>query len=1157
MKTTFLLLLSFLLISTFSWANNTAQIMKADVAPTIDGVKDPLWSAATSNAISVLTNEGPGDPSVSGSWSAMWDATNLYLLIEVTDDIRMNNGPANPVWYIHDCIEVFTDLKNLKSDAAVTNSEGQYQLRFIYGLDDEPIFENNTMTGYSYVSKDNAAGNGYIMEISFPWSLLTPATGITIADGLVFGLDLKLVDIDEATSNNWWPAHYEFAWNNAKDKKPINFGQVELISNTAQTSLVYSTFSAPTIDGNIDALWGSIEPNSISKMKSEGTGAPTVEASWKALWDSNNLYLLFDVKDDKPMNNGAGNPVWYIHDCIEMFTDLAFSKSEAGVTNSNGEYQLRFIYGLDNEPIFENPTMTTYQSVSKLNSAGDGYIIEVKFPWNLLIANTSVAIADGLKFGADFKVTDIDEATSGNWWPSHYEYAWNDAGEKKPVNFGVLTLVQSLDAEKPTAPTALRATRDGIDVTLNWTASTDNVAVTGYNVKNGTQLMASVAGNVTTAQLKLAHGTTYNFSVTAVDAAGNESVASNVVAVTTEGLTPMPEGTPIAKAAGAIIIDGKADEASWGTASYVIARVDTWAPSIEVNGHSDFSASFKGLWDENNLYFMFDVKDDKVHQGIGDADNLWVQDCIEVIVPKNATENYKYRFVHGRNNQSILSGTELEVPAGFKNVSTKTATGYMIEVAIPWSTIPEITEAVKRTSTFKVSFSALDIDQADAANWTHISGILGWPYANVSNVIALGNADDVSIETAAPAAPAGLTAVANDYKSITLNWNASTGALLYTIIVDGKITASTTATTFTVNGLAAETAYNVEVIASSAQKYSATSNKVAVSTKAQPNPTIRKVGIAKINVDPSIDYEVWDTIVAASLFHPEKTFETADLSSNWKALWDDNNLYFQVKVYDDYVYNASANGWENDNIEVHFDMNNESDGTSCETVDENYQIDNFQYRFIAYDKVKQTGSGNAPVWTGVEVNYFDIIESGKNVGYLAEVAIPWTSLTTEKSDQINFRPQLNSEFAFEIKVTDKDPFVNDAGTTVYDNADANGEICWNLQDYSMSPNRNNSQYGKIFLSTGQVPFTSSKQISKNDDLTIYPNPVKDMLYVKIPSSAFTTVTLSDVSGKVVLSKGLSQNTSLETLSISGIKPGFYLVTVSGPAEISRAKVVVQ
>ncbi len=1149
-----------------SVASRTAKAvaLPAGNMPSIDGGIDKIWASATSNSISTLSNAGTGDATVSANWKAMWDKENLYMLFEVKDDVRLNNGAANPVWYIHDCMEVFTDMKNLESNAAVTNKDGEYQLRFIYGLDNEPIYENPTMTGYKSVSKDNTSGDGYVIEVKFPWSLLTANTSVNIAEGLKIGMDFKVTDVDVKTTGDWWPPHYEYVWNNAKDKKPENFGTVELVATPPQAAVVFSTNSMPSIDGSIDALWASAEENPISTLSNAGNGDPTVSANWKALWDKDNLYMLFNVKDDVRLNNGTANPVWYIHDCMEVFTDMKNLKSTAGVTNKDGEYQLRFIYSLDNEPIYENPTMTGYKSVSKDNTAGDGYVIEVKFPWSLLTANTSVDITEGLTIGLDFKVTDVDVKTTGDWWPPHYEYVWNNAGGKKPVNFGTITLEKALDTEKPSAPASLAGVLTNLNVNLTWQASTDNVGVTGYNIKNNnTELLATATGTELSKTVTLKPGTENNITVTAVDAAGNESAPSNSVKIVTAGLAPLPAGTNIGKAAAAITVDGKSTEASWNTASNLIARVDTWAPNYEINGKSDFSAAFKGLWDETNLYLFFDVTDEAIFQGVGDNDNKWVTDCIEVAMAKDETSNYKYRFVYGKDNQSVKSGAEIDVPAGFKNVSVKTATGYSIEVSIPWTSIPEIKEAVKRTTKLSVTFSGLDIDKADAAFWTDVSGVIGWPYGKVTDALVLANHDEAVIDTKVPAAPSPLAGEAPDYKSVNLSWPASADAdvLQYTIQMNNKIIATTSDLSYKATGLTPLTAYECVVFANDAQNYSVASNKVNLTTKDKPQTLVRSVGIAKIDFDPAEEYESWDTITPAQLYNVDRTFDAKDLSAGWKAMWDTKNLYFQINVKDADIYNTGANGWENDNIELFFDMNNEHDGTSCETLADasNWQIDNFQYRFIAYDKVRQTGSQNAPIWTGVEVSFFDITVGGKKEGYTCEIVIPWTSLTTAKSDKIKFTPVLGKDFGFEIQVMDIDPFVNDKGETVYNNGTANGNILWNLQDNAISSNRNNSQFGKIFLSDYQKPYItaiSDNSMAKNV-LNVYPNPVDDVLQVQIPSSEYQSLQVTDLSGKPVLNHSVQISGGNETVDVSHLAAGIYIVTLKSSVNILRSKIVVK
>jgi chitodextrinase len=93
---------------------------------------------------------------------------------------------------------------------------------------------------------------------------------------------------------------------------------------------------------------------------------------------------------------------------------------------------------------------------------------------------------------------------------------------------------QTDDTIPPSTPTALASTFiSSTQINLSWSASTDNVAVAGYKIyRNGTQI--AITSNTNYSDTGLSPSTTYTYSVSAYDAAGNNSNRSGSVSVSTQ-----------------------------------------------------------------------------------------------------------------------------------------------------------------------------------------------------------------------------------------------------------------------------------------------------------------------------------------------------------------------------------------------------------------------------------------------------------------------------------------------------------------------------------------------------------------------------------------------------------------------------------------------
>ena len=123
----------------------------------------------------------------------------------------------------------------------------------------------------------------------------------------------------------------------------------------------------------------------------------------------------------------------------------------------------------------------------------------------------------------------------------------------------------------------------------------------------------------------------------------------------------------------------------------------------------------------------------------------------------------------------------------------------------------------------------------------------------------------------------------------------------------------------------------------------------------------------------------WDAVevyAVAKQIQPTVT-NAADLSAQWRAQWDEQNLYFFISVTDDDKQNDSPDWFNDDGVEIYLDADNSKDG---DYGSNDYQII-VEYQGVdIYDTKNNLGPGATA----------QVVDTDS--GYDVEVALPWTAL---------------------------------------------------------------------------------------------------------------------------------------------------------------------
>ncbi|MER5889125.1 discoidin domain-containing protein [Streptomyces sp. NPDC001941] len=160
---------------------------------------------------------------------------------------------------------------------------------------------------------------------------------------------------------------------------------------------------------------------------------------------------------------------------------------------------------------------------------------QIKLTWDASTDNTGVTgydvYANGdLRTSVAGNVTTYTDTQPASATVAYYVRAKDAAGNQSANSNTVTRKGDSGDTQAPTTPANLAYTEPASgQIKLTWTASTDNVGVTGYEVYANNVLRQTVAGNVTTYTDSQPASATVSYVVRAKDAAGNRSGDSNTV----------------------------------------------------------------------------------------------------------------------------------------------------------------------------------------------------------------------------------------------------------------------------------------------------------------------------------------------------------------------------------------------------------------------------------------------------------------------------------------------------------------------------------------------------------------------------------------------------------------------------------------------------
>ena len=425
--------------------------------------------------------------------------------------------------------------------------------------------------------------------------------------------------------------------------------------------------------------------------------------------------------------------------------------------------------------------------------------------------------------------TGLSASTTYSYTVQAFDAAGNASAQSTAV---IVTTPAAPDTVAPSTPTSLVATAVSASrINLSWSASTDNVAVTGYRVFRGGALLVTL-GNVTSLQdSNLGAGTTYVYTVRALDAAGNVSGNSAAASATTSAvLDNTPPTTPTDLTANATSPSQVA--LSWTASTDNVAVTDyrVYRNGALVANVTSTTYQQSNLSPSTTYTYNVDARDESGNvSGLSAAASVTTLAAPDTSAPSTPVGL----------TATAISSTRINLSWG-ASVDNIAVTGYRVfrggvQVATIGNVLTYQDSGLSPTTTYSYRVRALD---------------------GAGNVSLQSNAASATTQaipdTAAPTTPTGLAATAISSSRIGLSWSPSTDNVAvtgYRVYRNGVFLATLgNVTTYESAGLAASTTYSYSVDA-----VDAVGNASGISTT-----------VTATTLVPNTATLAWDAVAGAS-----------------------------------------------------------------------------------------------------------------------------------------------------------------------------------------------------------------------------------------------------------------------------------------------------